>query len=174
MIPGLEGGGLPAVDLSRLDSGGEEVALVDQLYPEAGNQALRRMALERVLKYFPNDRTTVFRVEVRLAVLDWNSGRAERAHDRLSKILASGSGKAERRAYSWAEVVDGRILADLGRQDEALGRLDPVALDRSIPTERRVEAAALAVDLRALASPDAALDWLEETLFAGPPGGAGD
>jgi hypothetical protein len=155
------------IDLPKAATGEKEIELVDQLYPETGDQELRRQALERAVEYFPGDRATEFRAGVRLAILDWNSGRAARAHDRLAKILAGNSGRIGRSAYSWAEIVDGRILADIGRTSDALVLLDRVALDNSLPPERCAEAASAAADLRAIKSPQAALDWLEEAESQG-------
>lgn len=146
---------------------------MDRLYPEAGDPELRRLALERTLEYFPGDRATAFRAGVRLAILDWNGGRAKRAHDRLAQLLARNSGRIEGGIYSWAEVLDARVLADLGRIPDALQLLNRVALDRSLPAERRVAAATSAADLRAIESPQEALSWLEGTAAQGELSGPG-
>jgi tetratricopeptide (TPR) repeat protein len=145
---------------------------VDRLYPETGDPHLRRLALEEALDYFPGDRTAFFRVGVRLAILDWNAGRAAQAHARLDQLLGEFSGKIERDLYAWAEVVDGKVLAELGRIPEALQRFDRVALEKALPAERREAAATFDVDLRAKDSPQAAVVWLDEaaanTGLAGP------
>lgn len=161
------GRALQVIDLPRASSGETEIDLVDQLYPETGNQESRRLALERTLTYFPGDDATAFRAGVRLAALEWNAGLAGRAHDRLAKLLAGDSGGIEHGIYSWAEIMDGRILADIGKISEALDLLDHVSRDKALPPARRVEAATAAADIRAVESPQAALDSLKETALQG-------
>lgn len=161
--PSSGDGDRQTVDLPSTDSGEKEIELVDRLYPETGDQILRRLALERVLEYFPDDRLTAFRVGVRLAIIDWNEGRTSRAHDRLARLIAGNTKRLDREIYSWAEVVDGRVLADLGRTPEALELLERVARDESLPSARRAEGAIAAADIRAKGSPQAALASLEQT-----------
>lgn len=155
------------VDLPQASSGEKEIDLVDQLYPETGDQEPRRQALERSIDYFPGDRVTAFRAGVRLAILDWNAGHATRAHDRLAQLLAGNAGRIERGIYSWAEIVDGRVLADLRRIPDSLRLLDRIAGDKALSVDRRVTAAMAAADIRAVASPQAALDSLEESASQG-------
>jgi hypothetical protein len=162
-----------ALDLPKADSSEKEIELVDQLYPETGDQHLRRLALDRALAYFPGDEAAAFRIGVRLAVLDWNAGFAKRAHERLEKLLSGSSDQVASDIYSWAEVIDGRILADLGRRPDALALLDRVARNTSLPAKRRAAAATAAADTRAAESPQAALDWLEETASQGGLSGPG-
>jgi hypothetical protein len=155
------------VDLPKASTGEKEIELVDQLYPETGDPEMRRLALERAVEYFPNDRATAFRAGARLAVLDWNAGHALRAHDRLAKLLAGNSGRIGQGVYSWAEILDGSILADIGRVPDALELLDRVAMDSSLPVERRSEAATAAAEILGVRSPQAALDRLEEATSQG-------
>jgi hypothetical protein len=162
-----------SIELPKASSGEKEIDLVDQLYPETGDQDLRRLALERAIDYFPGDRATAFRAGARLAILDWNAGHAARAHKRLAELLAEDSGRVAPGIFSWAEIIDGRVLADLGNASDALEVLDRVALDHSLSAERRAEAATAAADIRAVTSPQAALDWLEEASSQGGLSGAG-
>lgn len=154
-------------DLPKAASGAKQIELVDQLYPETGDQGLRRQALERALTYFPDDDATSFRLGIRLAVIDWNAGRPLAAHKRLETLLSEGPELIGLEIYSWAEILDGRVLADLGQPAAALKVLDRVALDKSLPNERRTEAASASADIRAAKSPQAALDWLEEAASRG-------
>lgn len=166
VTPELQGR-LQSIELPRANSGEKEIELVDRLYPESGNQESRRLALEQTLRYFPGDSATTFRVGVRLAALDWNAGRADRAHKRLAGLLAGDSAEIGAGVYSWAQIMDGRVLADVGRITEALQALDRVAQDKDLPQERRVEAATDAADIRAVKSPQAALDSLKQAVAKG-------
>lgn len=149
------------IKLPKMSSGQKQIELVDQLYPESGNERVRRLALERTLEYFPSDRATAFRVGVRLALLDWDAGQPERAHDRLATLLSLSSKGIDRDIYGWAEVVDGGVLAVLGRTSDALELLDQVANDRKLPAPRRIAAVTAAADIRATSSPREALESLE-------------
>jgi len=154
-------------ELPRESSGEKEIALVDRLYPEVGDPSLRRLALERAIEYFPGDRATGFRASARLASLDWNLGNAKHAHERLAKLLAENSGRTNRNTYSWAEIIDGRVLADMGQTSDAVALLQRVALDPSLLAERRVEAATAAAEIQAVKSPQAALDWIQGAASQG-------
>jgi len=154
-------------DLPKESSGEKEISLVDRLYPEVGAPAPRRLALDRIIEYFPGDRATGFRVGTKLAALDWNNGNAKRAHDRLARLLAENSGKVGGGVYARAEIMDGRVLADLGQTSDALAILGRVVLDKSLPAERRVEAATASTEIRAAKAPQAALDWIQEAASQG-------
>jgi hypothetical protein len=160
----------PSVDLPKLADGDEEVALVDRRYPEAGDQEARRAALERALEYFSSDRRTAFRLETRLALVDWNEGRMREAHERLSAILGGSDGLIDSEIYSWAQVLDGRLLGELQRVPDAVALLERVARDRTLPVGRRSAAATAAADLIARKSPADAAALLRE--IESLPGGA--
>ena len=150
------------LDLPMLSSGDGQIDLVDKRYPQSGNQEMRRLALERTIQYFPKDQPTVFRVGVRLAVIDWDADHPQPAHDRLSTLLASYAGQIKPEIYSWAEVIDGEVLRDLKRLPEALARLERVARDRTLSDDRRASAAGVAADLMMAKSPADALALLRE------------
>jgi hypothetical protein len=79
-------------DLAKMPSGSGQIELVDKQYPEEGDSKKRTQALMRTMQFFPEDKKTVFRAGGRLAVIDWNAGRLQDAHDRLKSMLARYSG----------------------------------------------------------------------------------
>jgi len=173
-VMGLRGWSAPeappggaGLGLEHLATGEEEVALVDRLYPTSGNPDVRRAALEQVARYFPDDGNTQFRVGVRLALEDWSDGHPRSAQQRLAKLLARDPTAIEPGLFSWAEIVEGRLLANLGQGAAARALLDRVALDHSLPNERRASAASTAADLRAAVAPGPAIEWLDRLAAAG-------
>jgi tetratricopeptide (TPR) repeat protein len=150
------------LDLPMLPSGDGELDLVDKRYPESGDQEMRRLALERTIQYFSQDKPTVFRAGVRLAVIDWDANHPQLAHDRLSAILAAYAGLLKPETYSWAEALDGEVLRDLNRLKEAQDLLERVARDQSLSDGRRAGAASSAVDLMMTRSPQDALALLRQ------------
>jgi len=160
----------PELDFPQMPSGEGQINLVDQRYPENGDPDQRRRALERTLQYFPQDKNTVLRASARLAILDWNAGRNEAAHARLQSLMAASVNQVTPENYAWVESLDGVILRDLKRDDEALVQLERVSRNRQLSASRRAQAGVEAAELLARTSVQGALDLLLE--IAAVPDGA--
>jgi hypothetical protein len=150
-----------STDPPRLSTGSLELQWIDKHYPETGDQEQRRRSLEAALRYFPEDPATGFRIGVRLAIIDRNMGRPRAGHERLDRLLRVSSPKVDRDIFSWAEIVDARILSDLHRVPEALALFERVAGDKDLSIARRAMAAADAGELMLERSPEDALALLQ-------------
>ena len=151
------------LDLPMMPTGDGQIDLVDRRYPDTGNTDARRAALDRTLQYFPKDQVTVFRAGVRLGLLEWDAGRTQTAHDRVSRLLRSHSGLVNPETYSWADLNDALMLRDLHQTPEAIARLQLIAKDTKLSSSRRIEAATNAADLMLEGAPQKALILLQET-----------
>ena len=149
-----------AIDLPLMPTGDGQLNLVDARYPESGNHALRRAALNQTLLYFPRDRSTVFRAHVRLANLDWNEDKNQEAVDRLQPLLAGYKADVSQESYAWAESTLGLALADLGKKDEARDIFVRLARTPELPPDRRAVEALHAANLLRATAPDEALALL--------------
>ncbi len=158
-----------AADIPRLATGNLELQWIDKHLPETGDQEQRRLALVAALGYFPGDPATDFRIEVRLAIVDRNTGRPRAAHERLTRLLRENASRVDRDILAWAEIVDARVLRDLRRVPESVALFERVASDMHLSGARRAMAAADGGNLMLPRSPDGALALL--TGVASIPGG---
>jgi hypothetical protein len=145
---------------------------IDAHFPEDGDPGYRRRALEQALEYFSDDPPTVFRAQVRLALLDWSAGQPKAADDRLTALLRSKGKRVDPDLVAWAETVDAVALGELGRTYEAADRLERVARDRRLPDGRRAAAAAACAEILLPKDSRDAISLLEETTLL--PGGDTD
>src|SRR5205814_1127920 len=106
-------------DFPQMPTGLGQLALVEKRYSSAGNPALRRAALERVLQYFPNDKPTVFQASVLLSELDWIAGRKQEVIFRLQLLLTAYRADLKPETVAWAESLYAWALHELARNDEA-------------------------------------------------------
>ena len=156
-VPAMAGN---EIDLPLMPTGDGQLNLVDTRYPESGNHALRRAALNQTLQYFPRDRSTVFRANVRLANLDWNEDKNQEAVDRLQPLLAGYKADVSQESYAWAESTLGLALADVGKKDEAREIFARLARTPELPAYRRAIEALHAANLLRATAPDEALTLL--------------
>jgi len=160
-LAGFSGVRGQGVAMPRMASGAEELGWVDRQFPENGDPEARKRALERVIDDFGDDSDTVFRAEVRLALLDWNGGHPLAAHDRLRGLQSSHFRGIDRDKRAWAQILDGQALADLNRLPEAVDRLDRVVEDSRLSIERRSLAAIALAEAIMPQAPKDALATLE-------------
>jgi transglutaminase-like putative cysteine protease len=164
----VAGGPAPAasaaadLDLPLMPTGEGQINLVDTRYPESGNHTLRRAALGKTLQFFPNDKATVFRANVRLASLDWNEDNNQAAVDRLRPLLAAYKADVGAELYSYAESTLALALADLGKKDEAREIFVRLARAPNLSDFRRALEALHAGNLLRTDAPDEAIALLAE------------
>ncbi len=150
------------LDLPLMPTGEGQINLVDVRYPESGNRALRRAALDKTLQFFPKDKGTVFRANVRLASLDWNEDKNQAVVDRLRPLLAGYQADVSPEIYSWGESMLGLALSELGQKDEATRIFVRLARTPALSEFRRSLEALHAANLLQTAAPDEAIALLAE------------
>ncbi len=128
-------------DFPRMPSGAGQLALVDRRFPEQGNRNLRRAALEKTLKYFPDDKTTVFRASVSLANEDVEDGKSKEALARLEVLLAAYRADVSPEFYAWGRLVYAHALQAAGRDGAAAEAALAVSNDPSLSGRARSRAA---------------------------------
>jgi hypothetical protein len=154
----------PLADFPLMPTGTGQIILLDKLYPETGDQDLRRAALEKTLSYFPQDKLTVFRTKVRLAIVDWDRNKPKEALAVLEPVLISFKGKIDPEVYAWGEEIQACVLHDLKRDPEAIAVLHVSATNENLTPYRRAHAMLKEAPLLGEKEPAKALALLETAL----------
>jgi hypothetical protein len=161
---GLAPSEAPLQDLPRMPTGYGQLALVNNRFPEGGNSALRRAALEQTLQYFPGDKTTVFQASVDLASLDVAAGKAKEAVARLGVLLSAYHSEVSPEIYAWGQFAYAYALHAAG-QDSAASQVGlAIAADASLPGAIRARCALFTAELLRKTAPDKALSALDGVL----------
>ena len=138
-----------SLDFPLMPTGAGQLDLAETRYPidDTHDRALARAAQEKILQYFPNDKSTTFAATVNLSLIDWYAGNNQQAHDRLAPLLDTRKNDVTPERYSWAEYVQALILHDLKRDAEAIAICHRLALDTRFTAYRRANAALKLYDI---------------------------
>ena len=103
----------------------------------ATNLAQRRAALEKSLRYFPDDASTQFIARANLAHIDYLEDNLTRAIDSFENILRTRRDSADDASLAWAEYIYGLSLHENEQDAEALKIFRTIARRKSISPFRR-------------------------------------
>lgn len=151
-------------DFPQMPSGAGQLALANSRYPEGGNLALRRAALEKTIQYFPDDKATVFQASVYLASADWRAGNTKEAIAHLEVLLAAYRSGVSPEIYGWGRWVYALVLHGAGQDGAATEVSTSVASDASLSGGLRARSALTAADILKKTGPDKALAALDGAI----------
>ncbi len=120
-----------------MPNGDGQLSLVDQRFPSGGDPVLRREALQKVMQYFPADKSTMFNAGVRLAVMDWAEGKAQEAADQIQNLLHSYRDSVNVEDAAWGDYMLALALKDAHQPDEALKLLERIGGNNTVSQRRR-------------------------------------
>ena len=170
-VPGADKGKPPeetvdlaAADFPMMPSGEGQLELVDKRFPAGGNPARRRAALERTRQYFPQDRPTLFRAGIKLALLDLAAGKAAPAAAQIRALLQNDAASLAAETATWGEYILGLALKAAGQPGEARDIFVRLARDPATPEARRAYAGWEGAALLKESDPAEAIRLLLETL----------
>ena len=148
-------------DFPRMPTGDGQLQLLQTRYPATGNLNLRKAALEATLQYFPDDKSTVFRVGVLLSELEWMVGHKAEAVSRLQLLLPAYRRELAPDVVAWGEVSLAWSLEHLDQADAAQLIYVRLAGNSELPQDLRAKAAVSAALLLKKKDPTGALAVLE-------------
>lgn len=152
-------------DFPMLPTGDGQLDLVERKYPLDGDAALRRLALQTVLQWFPNDHQTQFTANVRLLEMDERDRPRDSAVlEKMRRLIASGGDGLDADSKHWAEYLLARWLTAADQKAEALAIFSRLAADPSNPDSRRGWASYRGAQLEESTDPKKSIELLESTL----------
>ncbi len=160
-----ENGSRPAGEgFVRLRTAAGQLRLVREMFPERGDDSVRRAAYAQVMEWFPDEPEVALEAGIEVALIDQGAGRDAASAVDLRRLLERYGGSSGPELRAWGEYVLADALRTTGREDEALRRYQRIARDFQVPDHRRGWAYARAADLRRRSDPLEAVAMLEEGL----------
>ena len=125
-------------DFPMMPTGPGQLELVDQRYPENGDPKLRREALQKIIQYFPTDKSTLFNAGIKLAIIDWQGNKVPQSIDAIRGLLKSYRGSLGVEDRSWGEYMLGRVMRDdAAHSEEARKLFEGIREDSAVSEYRR-------------------------------------
>ncbi|MFO1492802.1 MAG: DUF3857 and transglutaminase domain-containing protein [Kiritimatiellia bacterium] len=147
-------GGVARVEMPRMQTGQGQIDYIDTRWPESGNLARRREALETVRQWFPKDVEACYSVEVLLAGVELRENNPPAAGKRLQALLHNDSSQIQSAENTaWANYVLGLALERQGRKEEAMETFRNITGSTGVSEYRRAFATYKQAELRAPADP---------------------
>lgn len=167
--PAASSTALDPADFPMMPTGEGQCELAERRFPLESSSALRRDAMQKVLQWFPADRTAVFRARMRLLELDLAaSPKDARALARAKELVASGRADVAPSTFSWGESMLATWMAEAGEREEALAIFLRLAGDPNRGERRRAWSAVEAARLQLETAPADAERTLRQTLALAP------
>lgn len=141
-----------------LPTGEGQLALALKKYPQEKDEALYKMALERVIQYFPHDGPTVYGARVRLAWLEFDQEQYEKSLQSVRDLLEAYQHEISPSDLGWGRYLEAMNLQMLERKDEALKLYLAIENNEQFPDYRRGWAAYQAGLIQLPDDPEAAID----------------
>lgn len=152
-------------DFPMLPTGDGQLDLIERKYPLDGDAAMRRLALQTVLQWFPGDRQTQFTANVRLLELDQRDRPKDPAIvEKMRRMIATAGDGLDSDSKNWAEYLLARWLTAADQKPEALAIFTHLAADAANPDARRGWASYRGAQLEESTDPKKAIALLESTL----------
>lgn len=130
----------PLAGFERLPTGEGQLRLIEELFPEGRNDAVRRQAIERMLAWFPDDVETTFTGKVSLLRIDPNFSPRVHAVE-LRQLVASHGAKVPAGTRAWAEFLAAQWEWQAAKSPAAIDQMRKMAAETSLPMVRRSWAA---------------------------------
>ena len=159
-------GGVTRVEMPRMQTGSGQIEYIETRWPESGNLAKRRAALETVRQWFPKDPEALLQVEVLLGGLELREGNPDAAEKRMRALLQGDSGRAHSAENTaWARYVLGLALDRQDKDPEALETFKAISDLPEVSAYRRAFALYKQAELRAPADAAAAAGQYREAAL---------
>lgn len=123
--------------LPVMPTGEGQINLIDSEFPEDGNVAARRAALERIASQFPSDKKSIASAGALLANLDLIDKKWDEALTRLRTVLETNRSALDLDTSSWLEYLMARALEGQKKVDEAQAIYQRLAEDKKCNNYRR-------------------------------------
>lgn len=130
-VPPQDGLGMPL-----LATGAGQLELVDRWFPLEGDARKRNQALEETIRFFPDDRLTVYEARLKLAYLLWYHDELEKAVAAYRKLAAEDPTDLVT-MHALGRYMLARCLRESGQQEQAIPILTALASDESLSDHRR-------------------------------------
>lgn len=154
--------------LPLMPTGEGQLNLVNRLYPRGTDATARRAALEKTIRFFPNDPSTVFDARVQLAYLHILNDQFEKARDSYSVLVSRRPEGVGAEKFAYARYMLAMAEMETGAESKALAILSDLAADESLSDYRRGWSAVMAgkILVKQRPTPDEALVLLKQAAAA--------
>ncbi len=153
-----------AEGLPTMPTGEGQLNLIDSEFPDDGNLAARRAALERVPLLFPSDKKAIVEASVRIAILDFDNQKWTEVVSRLQPIVDANRAALDPGTIAWADYVRAGALLGQGKKDEARTLFQSIAENAAVGSGRRGWATYKTASILSETAPAAALDFADKGL----------
>lgn len=127
----------PLAGFPILPTGEGQLRLLGEKFPEGVKNAERRIALEKILQWFPQDSETVFTAKIFLVQLDEESLGQKNFADKISGVLRTAGAHASPSARAWGQYLEANARWNASKDPGALARLKSMAEDKTLSNYRR-------------------------------------
>lgn len=124
-----------------MPTGEGQLELLEKRFPDHGDPALRRQALDRIIDYFPKDPETLFNVAVTRALMDWREEAYDVVVTGIREAIAEYEQHVDRETVAWGRYLEACALDKLDQEEEALAIFLEIQADDSLSDFRREWAA---------------------------------
>ena len=120
-----------------LSNGASQLELVDERYPEGEDDLLRKLALDKVVQWFPDDIPTVYEAKVKRALVDWEEDSNDTFAVVMRGILDQYGKQVSLENRTWGEFLYARAAHESGIDDKAIDLLLEIAGNEDVSAYRR-------------------------------------
>ena len=154
-----------AANLPVMPTGEGQLNLIDSEFPDDGNLAARRAALERIPTLFPADAKSITEAGIKIAIMDLDDNKWDAVLTRLQPLAASNRATLDADTSAWADYIIALALAGQGKKAEALALYQKIAANTDVADGRRAWSIDQAANILVKsASPQTALDYADKGL----------
>ena len=145
IIPGVKKGNALSPQKEKTELEGFEILLtaegqmnlINELYERKSFPKKRKLALEKMISWFPNDETHNFQAQIELALLLEVDKQYLEAAKLYEAALKKYKNMKDRSFYSWGEYSYAYTLNQLGKKQESIDLLLKVSRDKDTSLYRR-------------------------------------
>ncbi len=128
----------PLADFPILPTGEGQLRLLDERYPEdAGKDEPRRLALGKILQWFPQEPSVVFQARLHLASLEAEKTGKGAFADTVAGLLQQHGAQLPTALRAWAEYREASARWDSTKAPASLAKLQELARDEKLSPFRR-------------------------------------
>lgn len=151
-------------DFPMMPNGDGQLALLDQRFPASRDPELRREALQKVMQYFPTDKSTLFSAKLKLAVMDLKDEKAQEAVQQIENLLRTYKDGIGVDDVAWGQYVMALGLKDLQKDAESMKELERIGANRAVMPYWRAWSAYQRAKILEEKSPTSAIKAVRESL----------
>jgi len=153
------------VNMPLLNSASAQLDLVDEWFPLGSNDEKRKVALEEVIRYFPQDQKAHFSAHLEIAYIIFNNENYKESAKKYRKLASSET--VDLNQVMYAQYMWALSIEELGETDEAIRLMKNIVGRKRLSTFRRGWAAATLGGWTKNDSIQNAQQWYEQALSFG-------